>query len=399
MNKYVGQFGFRTYLIVSTFLLGPMMNQSFGKESVSPKHNHELPLLPKGQHLGYIEGFNPDNPPKLRMVMDEAFQESLKNGMKVARVQMDWPDVEPTQGTYKKEELTKRLQRYHTKGLALYLLLCTADTEGLNYPEDLLAKGGKTLAGNMDPDNPVIVQRYKTMLDWAIPIARKHGVYCISVGNEPDARHKDNPTFMAHFIKFVASVRDYAHTIDPDIAITYTSTCDPALDPGRTYGKDIADAVDIVSFNFYGFGKRGGLDLKATEETFRGMIGLSKGKPILIQELGCSSIQNPDRKWQFHASSPDLQRQFFEWAFKIIRSTQQIRAAHVFQLVEHSPSIDKFYRDEFGSGMPKEWTRNLCDWLKGLGLISFETAEKKPAWNEFLKGLRLIYKEQNNDRP
>ena len=61
---------------------------------------HSLSLFPKGQHFGYIEGFNPDNSPKLRKVMDRAFVESVRNGMKVTRIQMDWTDLEPTKGVY-----------------------------------------------------------------------------------------------------------------------------------------------------------------------------------------------------------------------------------------------------------------------------------------------------------
>jgi hypothetical protein len=368
-------------------------HQAYGEETISETRFHELPLLPEGQHLGYIEGFNPDNPPKLRKVMDEAFEESLRNGMKVTRIQMDWPDVEPIKGKFDQQELIDRLKYPHSKGLAIFLLLCTADTGDLNYPKDLLTEGGDKLARNMKPDDPMIVERYKRVLDWVIPIARKYGVYCISVGNEPDTHEEDNPTFMSHFIRFVAAVRDHAHTLDPDIAITYTSTCDPVLHPGREYAKDIVDSVDMLCFNIYGFGNRHGFDRKATEKAMDGMIALSEGKPIQIQELGCSSIRNPDRIWRFHPSSPEIQREFFAWVYKKIKSTEQIRAAYIFQLVDHSPTVDKIYYDAFGSGMPKEWTRDLCDWLKGLGLISFDTAEKKPAWNEFLRGLRLIYQE------
>jgi len=355
---------------------------------------HPLPLLPEGQHLGFIEGFNPDNPPKLRRVMDEAFQESLKNGMKVVRVQMDWPDVEPGNGIYDKGELTERLLPYQKGGLAVFLLLCTADTGSLGYPQDLLSENGDKLARGMKPDDPIIIKRYNKMLDWAIPLAKKHGVYCISVGNEPDSYHEADPSFMAHFIRFVAAVRDHAHAIDPSIAITYTSTCDPILGSGRDYANDIADCVDIVCFNLYGFGNSEGLDTKATEEALEDMLALSKGKPVQIQELGCSSFTNPDRTWQFHKSTPEIQRQFFVWAFKEIEARKQIRVAYVFQLVEHSPFIDKYYSEAFGGeGVSESWTREMCDWLKGLGLIRFDNAEAKPAWDEFLKALSRINKE------
>lgn len=367
---------------------------SCGSEGSGPERpTHALPLLPKGQHLGYIEGFNPDNPPELRKTMDQAFRDALQNGMRVARVQMDWPEVEPAAGKFDEGKLVERLRFAHDKGLAIFLLVCTADTDGLTYPGDLLAEGGNRLARNMKPDDPVIVARFAKMLDWLIPVARRNGVYCISVGNEPDTHHEEDPTFMPHFLRFVAAVRDHAHTIDPDMAITYTSTCDPVLQRDRAYAKDIADSVDVFCFNLYAFGKRDGLDLKTTDRVLSKMIALAKGKPIQIQELGCSSLLNPTNDWQFHKSSPDLQRQFFAWAFDKIKATRQIRAAYVFQLVEHSPQIDRFYSDAFGAGMPKEWTRNLCDWLKGLGLIRFDTGQKKPAWDEFLAGLREICNE------
>ena len=394
MKKIIWQFGIMSLAIVSAGLFFYTANQTLGQEAGSQTRIHELPLLPKGQHLSYIEGFNPDNPPELRKVMDEAFQESLKNGMKVARVQMDWPDVEPTKGIYEKQELIERLQFYHSQELAIFLLLCTADTDALNYPKDLLAEEGESLARGMKPDDPVIVDRYNKMLDWAMPIAREYGVYCISVGNEADTHHEDDPTFMPHFIKFVAAVRTHAHNIDPDIAITYTSTCDPVLHPDRKYGKDMADSVDIVCFNFYGFGGQSGFDRESTEKLFDGMVELAKGKPMQIQELGCSSIRNPDMNWQFYESSDSIQSSFFQWVFGKIKSTEQMRAAYIFQLVDHSPVIDKLYFDVFSvEGIPRDWTRGVCDWLKGLGLISFDSAEKKPAWNEFLKGLRLIYGE------
>ena len=353
-----------------------------------------FPLLPAGQHLGYIEGFNPDNPPGLRAAMDRAFGDALKDGMKVARVQLDWPDLESAPGHYDEAKLLERLRSARDNSLAVCLLVCTADTDGLTYPGDLLDKGGKRLAGGMKPDDPLIVARFNKLLDWLIPIARKNGVYCLSVGNEPDTHDKDDPAFMPHFLKFVSAVREHAHAIDPDIAITYTSTCDPVLQSGRPYGKDIADAVDVLCFNLYAFGKSDGLDLKRTEEVLDGMLALARGKPVQIQELGCSSLLNPGPDWKFHKSSPEMQRQFFSWAFHKIKSTRQIRAAYVFQLVEHSPRIDRFYRDAFGTGMSADWTDNLCAWLKGLGLIGFETAEPKPAWQEFLAALKSNAQEE-----
>ncbi|MCK5845249.1 MAG: hypothetical protein KAG97_11110 [Victivallales bacterium] len=381
-----------SFLMILLSLTGAF--KSRGRETKTPLEipAHKLPLLPQGQHLGYIEGFNPDNSPKLRKVMDGAFAESVVNGMRVARIQMDWTDLEPTKGVYHRKKLAERLRFAHSKGLAIYLLLCSADTDSLNYPKDLLDKGGTRFAKGLKPDAPVIVARYKSVLDWAIPIAKRHGVYCISVGNEPDTHFENDSTFMTHFLRFVSAVRDHAHTIDSDIAITYTSNCDPVTHPERGYGKDIADAVDIFCFNLYGYGDSAGFDRKATEETLRGMLALSKGKPVQIQELGCSSICNPDRNWKFHKSSYKIQSQYFDWAFKRIKSTKRIRAAYVFQLVENSPYIDKWYAKAFaGEDMSADWVKSLCSWLKGLGLIRFDSAKKKPAWKEFMKALKNNY--------
>jgi hypothetical protein len=81
--------------------------------------------------------------------MEHAYDEALQHGMKVARVQMDWPDVEPELGVYNKAELRECFAPPFEDGHATSLLLCSADSDALNYPRDLLAPDGRELADGM----------------------------------------------------------------------------------------------------------------------------------------------------------------------------------------------------------------------------------------------------------
>lgn len=309
--------------------------------------------------------------------------------MRTWRVQLDWRELEVSPGVYDEAHFRAVLADPAAAGFAILMLVATADTGSMNYPEDLMNEDGSWLRDGLTPDDPALIARFNAFLDWAMPIAKEHGVYCISVGNEPDTHYETDPNFIRQFIRFVAAVRGHAHTVDPDIAITYTSTSNPATHPQWGYAGEIADAVDVLCFNLYGVGKTGGIDFAATETILDEMIALADGKPVIMQEFGCSSLLNPDRDFRFFASSPALQRDYFAWFLGKLRERPQVRAAYQFQIVENGPIVDQFYSDFFGQGLPPEATQQIVDWLDGLGLIEFDSGAAKPAWDAFVEGMGL----------
>ncbi len=347
--------------------------------------------LPPGQHLGYIEGFNPDNPPELRAIMDDAWRDARAAGMTTRRVQMDWPDVEPEEGMFLENELRERLELEGANEMPVFLLLSTADSDALNYPGDLLNEDGDGFAGGMRPNDPTMIARYTTMLERAAPILREYNVYLVSIGNEPDTWHEHDPNFVADFIDFVKAVRDFSEARELGFLITYTATTTAIVQPEVGYGHLIPGAVDVMCFNFYAYANSQGLDFALIEATLEGILDLAGDKPIVFQEWGASSRYLIDPAFNFYESSWETQRQFFAWFLERLQDWPQIRAVYLFQLVENSPLIDQFYYDSFDGELPEDIIERIVLSFKGLGVIDYETHEIKPAWSEFLAGMEAFH--------
>lgn len=358
--------------------------------------SHPLPLLPSGQHLGYIVGFNPDNPPFLQDVIEDCWRQARQRGMQTARVQMDWTDVEPEAGVMLPGELAERLAEFEEQGMPVFLLLTSADSDALNYPADLLAEDGGRFAEGMRPNDPRIIDRYNQMLQAVLPIARDYGVYCIAVGNEPDTHNEADPQFMNDFLDFVAAVREHAQSIAPEVAITYTSTVEPILS-NTNYGHRIAEVVDVLCFNLYAQGGPGGFDQAATQAALEGILALDPHKPVLLQELGCSSAYLADKHFVFYESRPEIQATFLDWVFNQILAHPRVRAAYIFQLVENGPVVDAYWREALSvEELSEEWIDQMVESFDKLGLIEFETGEKKPGWHVFLDGLERFHAQRQS---
>lgn len=346
-----------------------------------------LPLLPNGQHLGYIEGFNAMNPQPVLDTITECWEEARRSGMQTTRIQLDWTDLEPKPREYDMNEAAARLELAGQEGMPIFLLITSADSDVLNYPEDLVTEDRENFVNGLRPNDPLIVSRFNTMLAQFIPLFLEHDVYAIAVGNEPDTRHEADPQFMLEFIDFVDQVRQFSHTQTNQIAITYTTTVAPVIDPTVNYADAIRGAVDVISINFYGVGGPNGLDLEASEAIYNGIFQLAGGKPVLIQELGFSSMVNPNKNFDFFPSSEEAQREFFAWVFPKLRETPSLRGAYVFQLVENDEVVDEIWREAL-AGLPEETVEDFVATFKGLGLVNIETGEKKPGWTEFITALR-----------
>ncbi|MFO7969952.1 MAG: hypothetical protein R6U15_07595 [Candidatus Izemoplasmatales bacterium] len=60
----------------------------------------EIPLLEGDNRIGIIEGFNPSNPDATTDSIEARWNEAINTGMTVGRLQIDWPELEPSPSTY-----------------------------------------------------------------------------------------------------------------------------------------------------------------------------------------------------------------------------------------------------------------------------------------------------------
>ncbi len=335
----------------------------------------ELPLLNGDNKIGMIIGFNPSNPAATNDSIQARWQEALEAGMSVGRLQIDWTELEPAPNTYDKKALEERLIDYHNQNLQTFLLISAYDSEGPVIPADLQ---------RLSFDDPILINRFRSLMDWVIPMLVQYGGYLISISNEPDNAFNDEPQLPQQILRFLKDVKSHIHGINDQMAVTVT-IAEGSLDDGRLGIPEIINECDVACWNFYG-SKFQFFDPYYSAQTeneiksdIQRMLAVSGEKKMVIQELGMYSGNTT------LDGSEEIQRNFFEVFFREMEQQERIKAAYNFQLVDWSPEVTEQYVEAFEEeGIPQEFIGQLSESLETVGLINYSDGRSKSAWNEFI---------------
>ena len=340
-------------------------------------HAGDLPLLRGQNRIGIIEGFNPDNPAETTTAMAARWEEAVAAGMSVGRLQIDWPELEPSENTFDKEALISRLEEMKDQGLQTFLLISTYDSGEAVVPDDLQGKSF---------DDPEFIQRFLNLMDWVIPLLVEYDGYLISISNEAENSFGEVPNLNDELLTFLREARNHIHQIDERMAVTVTFS-EGSLDTDKPGMDEILAACDVACWNFYGGDFEGDGSpyyYPANSETqiksdIQRMLDASGEKNIVIQELGMWSGGN-------HLdSSEEIQRKFFEVFFQEMQNNDRIKAAYNFQLVDWSPNTTQIFSDALeAEGLDEEFINQFAESLNTIGLIHYDDGTKKPAWDEFV---------------
>ncbi len=336
----------------------------------------ELPLLIGDNRIGIIRGFNPSNPPETLVAMNARWDDAIHAGMTVGRLQIDWPELEPSPNRYDKGSFEERLMEMKAEGLQTFLLISAYDSGGPVVPNDLKEK---------DFDDPEFIQRFKNLMDWLIPLLLEYDGFLISISNEADNSFGEVPGLDRQILTFLEETKEHIHQIDENMAVTVTFS-EGSLDEEKPGINTILAACDVACFNFYGAKSQFTPPLyyvAQTESEIRSdiqrMLDVSGEKLIVIQELGMYSGSTTLN------SSQEIQRRFFEVFFSEMKNEERIKAAFNFQLVDWSPEVtelfNKMLEDE---GLPQAFIDQFAESLETIGLINYNNGTIKKAWDEFL---------------
>jgi hypothetical protein len=341
----------------------------------------ELPLLQGDKRIGVIEGFNPSNPPATEKTLTESWRDAVQAGMSVGRLQIDWPELEPSPNTYRKDEFKQELSGMQDQGLQTFLLISAYDSEGPVVPSDLKGK---------DFDDPELIQRFRDLMDWVIPLLGEYGGYLISISNEADNSFEEVPGLDRQILVFLSEVKEHIRTLDPNMAVTVT-IAEGSLDDDTPGIDALLEVCDVACWNFYGAKSRVSSPyfVAQSEDEIRAdirrMLDVSGEKNIVIQELGMYSgntILN---------SSRETQRRFFELFFTEMKRTERIKAAYIFQLVDWAPEVTEIFKRLLEEeGVPQDFIDQFSESLETVGLIDYDTGERKQAWHEFVFWLKAF---------
>lgn len=363
------------------FLTLTLLLSACGEDNDTPtaamdSQTDPLTLLRGEKHIGAIIGFNADNPQATTDSIEDRWQEARTAGMRSGRIQIDWPELEPSPNQYNQNALQTLLEDMQSQGLQTFLLISAYDSEGPVLPEDL---EGTSF------DDPALINRFKSLMDWVIPMLVENDGYAISISNEADNIFADLPDLPGQLLTFLNESKAHIKSLDDRVAVTITFA-EGSLKSNFPGADALIAACDVACFNFYGsestFTSPFNRTLTPAEirSDIQQMLEVASDKPILIQELGMHTGSD------VLESNEEIQRQFFEVFYTEMQKEERIRAAYVFQLVDWSPTLTaSFIQPLEGSGVPQEFIDGFAESLNTIGLINYSDGSRKLAWNEFVK--------------
>ncbi len=361
-----------------------------GIKVVSLGEISKLPLLSGGSHVGMQIGFNAKNTRKTKQSIKDKFKEALDVGMDVDIFHVDWADLEPKKNKYDKGLLRDRLKKSREDGLQPLVFMPAIDSESLVIPEYLRSEGEFGIRDGMGLDDPIVIARYQKLLDWVVPMATEYGAWGIIVGNEADNYLVDFPEKTDEIVNFLIAAREYTHLLNQNMAVAMVVTS--AIETDAFYAVRLVNESDFGAFNFYCNDTiSGGTSEKEVAARVDKLVKASGSKDIVVQELGCPSGL-PDIDSSIKTSN-EKQREWFESYFKVMEKTPQIRVAYLFTLVEGDPALKNFYRTIFEEeGLPKDYVNYIIESIGSLGVITYKDGFPKPAWSEFINGIKILRK-------
>lgn len=345
-----------------------------------------LPLLQSGQHLGVHRGIAPNH-----LDLEFYWDIALSAGMDTQVVAFNWVDLEPTKGTYKKQLLLNKLAQAKADLSAPMLMLTGPQSDEMLLPHDLDGQEGFKLRDGRSIDDPEIIDRYKKLLDWVVPMLSSQNGWAIVVGNEVDIRLQVEPSEAESYLSFLKAVRDHVHSINPDMAVAMTVTAAPVYTADPTVLRFIEES-DFASYTFYCDPGWSGVMGLVLEFVMPYLQASAEDKPIIFQEFGCSS-GFVDGRQQRIAYTPEIQEEFIEAFIKVIDNSPQVRAAYAYQLNDLSAAqIDEYLglADYLNNAEEKAYWAEHIELLGTLGLCENDSGATKLAWHKLVKGIETV---------
>ena len=325
MNRRVWVFGLVVILSACSGGSGGSGSGSAPTSTVSSGAS-DLPLLAPARALGVIYS---EADPAAKPTLDQSYGEMIAAGANSYELSVTWASLESAPGVIDLTALDNLLSIIQGAGQLPYLVIKTVDTVSLEIPADLRdANDRLALAGGRSFDDPVIVNRFKLLLDSLVPLLVSRGGFFLSVGNEIDIHFSQVPQRKTPFLNFLIEARTHCRTLNPDLAVGATLTYE-GFQSDPQYFDLIRDNSDAVALNYYPLtnGLVRSPNLVATE--LGAVVQRAGNKPVLIQEAGYPT-------GTLNGSSEAMQRDFFDNLFNYVATEPRIRFLSCLHLADYT---------------------------------------------------------------
>lgn len=243
---------------------------------------------------------------------DSTFAYAQRGCMESIHLFYTWSAIEPNAGTFDASFISNTLDianiYYPAFGIKVEMQLATMNTNVKETPADLQLT---------DFDAPIMISRFKTLLDTFFTHIPNVELAVLNIGNESDIyMGNDNSKYNA-YKTFLDSVTPYAKQLyfnlhGADLKVSTTFTYDGLTQPSTSALCQIVNAdVDVISTTYYPLNSDFTMESPSVAGSdFANLVSIYSDtlQPIYIVECGYASSNTCN-------SSEVLQAQFFENVF------------------------------------------------------------------------------------
>jgi hypothetical protein len=213
-----------------------------------------------------------------------------------------WSVIEPTSGRYDSEWLDIADAYYAAAGVMLDLTIAPVNTTKWEFPSDLVG---------MSFDDRKVIERFKSVVEFALGRLKKVRVATINIGSEADALFGDDVEQWDSYGRFYREVSAYMRAKYPNILIATEQTFDGVIGASRERVRSVNGASDIIGVSYYGVSSDGTVKRPADVRSDMGrIIELYPDKPIYFFQYGYPSSE-------LLGSSEYLQAEFIIESFRV----------------------------------------------------------------------------------
>jgi len=212
---------------------------------------------------------------------DTAVDKAANAGAEMINLSLSWTTIETSPGVYDNSFLSIADIYYPLKGIPVNLSLQTINTNQKEVPSDLQA---------VNFDDPVMISRFKTLLDFVFAEIPNVTLNSLAIGNEIDAYLVTDAQKWAQYQNFYTEVSAYARTKQPGLKIGTKATYAGITSYAQNELLAMNALSDVVMVTYYPLNSDFTVKAPGVVATdFSTLVALYPADPIYMMEVGYPS--------------------------------------------------------------------------------------------------------------
>ncbi|NIJ52934.1 hypothetical protein [Dyadobacter arcticus] len=306
-----------------------------------------------------------------------AVDDVSSKGINLFGMSPEWPELEASPSVYSlQNQIVNPLTLIdpdQKKFKSYILVLKVIDSNRKTIPSDLMARSF---------DDPLVINRFKTLIDNISTLPSINRISHILIGNEVDGFLNTNPLQLSAFSAFYQQSINHIHAKIPHVKVGTIITFNSLVDHPAIFDL-LAPASDFICYTYYPTDNSNpNWKMRPPSDAITDIALMAKkagGKSFAFTEIGYpSSVENN--------SSQELQQRFVENMFDALKPHKdngKVEFVFYHGLYDYPPGFCVEYAKSQGID-----PAYLCAFMNSLGLKDYITGQSKSGLNAFFSKLK-----------